>query len=200
MNELATMFTTGRGAMVRVSMRWHVCSDDRGHFTRTIWGCVDRRIVDTALAQGDECPSNPDRLGIGRRSQGMRQLKERVGAVPVTQLLGARMFRDRHLSVFDLLSVVLEPMRGLIFCVLCLHSEGLMTTCIENYAAQRSTRIVERVHRVEIRRSTRFTDTTSLRGELADRVAARVQPAIAPSRLDRIWATATGGARVEAVP
>jgi hypothetical protein len=115
MNELATMFTTGRGAMARVSMRWHVCSDDRGHFTKTIWGGVDRRIVDTALAQGDECPSDPDRLGIGRRSQGMRQLKERVGAVPVTQLLGARMFRDRHLSVFDLLSVVLEPMRGLIF-------------------------------------------------------------------------------------
>ena len=77
MNELATMFTTGRGAMARVSMRWHVCSDDRGHFTRTIWGCVDRRIVDTALAPGDECPSDPDRLGIGRRSQGMRQLKER---------------------------------------------------------------------------------------------------------------------------
>ena len=45
----------------------------------------------------------------------MRQLKERVGAVPVTKLLGTRMFRDRHLSVFDLLSVVLEPMRGLIF-------------------------------------------------------------------------------------
>ena len=110
MNELATMFTTGRGAMARVSMRWHVCSDDRGHFT-TIWGWVDRRIVDTALAQGDECPSDPDRLGIGRQTQETRQLKERVGAVPVTQLLGARMFRDRHILVFDLLSAVLEPMR-----------------------------------------------------------------------------------------
>ena len=145
----------------RDAVRWRacrsdVCSGGRGHFTKTIWGCVDRRIVDTALAPGDECPSDPDRLGIGRRSQGMRQLKERVGAVPVTQLLGARMFRDRHLSVFDLLSVVLEPMRGLIFCVLFLHSEGLMTTCIENYAAQRSTRIVERVPRLEIRGATRF--------------------------------------------
>ncbi len=115
MNELATMLTPGRGAMAGVSMRWHACSDDRGHFTKTIWGCVDRRIVDTAWAQGDECPSDPDRLGIGRRSQETRQLKERVGAVPVTQLLGARMFWDRHILVFDLLSVVLEPMRGLIF-------------------------------------------------------------------------------------
>ncbi len=51
MNELATMFKTGRGAMARVSMRWHVCSDDRGHFTKTIWGRVDRRKVDTALAK-----------------------------------------------------------------------------------------------------------------------------------------------------
>jgi len=115
MNELATMFTTGRGAMARVSMRWHVCSDDRGHFTKTIWGRVDRRIVDTALAQGDVCPSDPDRLGIGRQTQETRQLKARVDAVPVTQLLGARMFRDRHLSVFDLLAAVLESRRGLIF-------------------------------------------------------------------------------------
>ncbi len=81
------MFATGRGAMARVSIRR--VQRRQGALYKTIWGRVHRRIVDTALAQGDECPSDPDRLGIGWQTQETSQLKARVDAVPVTQLLGA---------------------------------------------------------------------------------------------------------------